>query len=109
MSLVAIYWQHRFNNMVSRNNDIYRVQIPNFIPHVCSHTYCSNQTKIGMNTKTLQYIMEHSNISVMMNMNTHIGFDDIEEEFKKLQVEIEKKNKKQCQRQYLWQYNIEKL
>ena len=98
MSLVAIYWQHRFNNMVSRNNDIYRVQIPNFIPHVCSHTYCSNQTKIGMNTKTLQYIMEHSNISVMMNMNTHIGFDDIEEEFKKVQVEIEKKNKKQCQR-----------
>jgi len=26
-------------------------------PHVCRHTYCSNQAKAGMNPKTLQYLM----------------------------------------------------
>ena len=27
MPLVAMHWQHRFNHMVGRYNDIYRVQL----------------------------------------------------------------------------------
>ena len=98
MPLVAMHWQHRFNHMVGRYNDIYRVQMPNITPHVCRHTYCSNMAKSGMNPKTLQYLMGHSDISVTMNVYTHIGFDDAEEElkrmeeFQKAQAEIEKKN-----------------
>ena len=98
MPLVAMHWQHRFNHMVGRHNDIYRVQMPNITPHVCRHTYCSNMAKSGMNPKTLQYLMGHSDISVTMNVYTHIGFDDAEEElkrmeeFQKAQAEIEKKN-----------------
>lgn len=44
--------------------------------------------------------MGHSDISVTMNVYTHISFDDAEEEFRKLeefrkaQAEIEKKNEK---------------
>ena len=51
-----------------------------------------------MNPKTLQYLMGHSDISVTMNVYTHIGFDDAEEElkrmeeFRKAQAEVEKKN-----------------
>ena len=60
----------------SSTNDIYRVQMPNITPHVCQHTYCSNMAKSGMNPKTLQYLMGHSDISVTMNVYTHIGFDD---------------------------------
>ena len=33
MPLVAMHWQHRFNYMVGRYNDIYRVQMPNITPH----------------------------------------------------------------------------
>ena len=100
MPLVAMHWQHRFNHMVGRYNDIYRVQMPNITPHVCRHTYCSNMAKSGMNPKTLQYLMGHSDISVTMNVYTHIGFDDAEEElkrmedFRKAQAEIEKKSEK---------------
>lgn len=96
--LVAMHWQNRFNNMVNRYNDIYRVQMPNITPHICRHTYCSNQAKAGMNPKTLQYLMGHSDISVTMNVYTHVNFDDAEEElkrmeeFRKAQAEIEKKN-----------------
>ena len=97
-SLVAMHWQHQFNHMVGRYNDIYRVQLPNITPHVCRHTYCSNMAKSGMNPKTLQYLMGHSDISVTMNVYTHIGFDDAEEElkrmeeFRKAQAEVDKKN-----------------
>ena len=100
MPLVAMHWQHRFNHMVGRYNDIYRVQMPNITPHVCRHTYCSNMAKSGMNPKTLQYLMGHSDISVTMNVYTHIGFDDAEkelkrmEDFRKAQAEIEQKKDK---------------
>ena len=100
MPLVAMHWQHRFNHMVGRYNDIYRVQMPNITPHVCRHTYCSNMAKSGMNPKTLQYLMGHSGISVTMNVYTHIGFDDAEEElkrmeeFRKAQAEVEQKKEK---------------
>ena len=100
MPLVAMHWQHRFNHMVGRYNDIYRVQMPNITPHVCRHTYCSNMAKSGMNPKTLQYLMGHSDISVTMNVYTHIGFDDAEEElkrmeeFRKAQAEVEQQKEK---------------
>ena len=100
MPPVAMHWQHRFNHMVGRYNDIYRVQMPNITPHVCRHTYCSNMAKSGMNPKTLQYLMGHSDISVTMNVYTHIGFDDAEEElkrmeeFRKAQAEVEQKKEK---------------
>ena len=92
--------QHRFNHMVGRYNDIYRVQMPNITPHICRHTYYSNMAKSGMSPKTLQYLMGYSDISVTMNVYTHIGFDDAEEElkrmeeFRKAQAEVEQKKEK---------------
>ncbi len=59
MPFVAMHWQHRFNHMVGRYNDIYRVQMPNITSHICHHTYCSNQARAGMNPKMLQYLMGH--------------------------------------------------
>lgn len=100
MPLVAMHWEYRFNHMVDRYNEIYKIQTPNITPHVCRHTYCSNMAKSGMNPKTLQYLMGHSDISVTMNVYTHIGFDDAEEEvkrmeeFRKAQPEVEQKKEK---------------
>ena len=70
---------------VIRYNDIRRVQMSNITPHVCRHTYCSNQAKAGMNPKTLEYLMEHSDISVTMNVYTHLGFDDAKDEMVRLE------------------------
>lgn len=83
--LVAMHWEHRFNHMVQRYNDIYRIQIPNITPHVCRHTYCSNMAKSGMNPKTLQYIMGHSDIGVTLNTYTHLGLEDAEDELKRME------------------------
>lgn len=85
MPLVAMHWEHRFNYMVKRYNDIYRVQIPNITPHVCRHTYCSNMAKSGMNPKTLQYLMGHSDIGVTLNTYTHLGLEDAADELKRME------------------------
>lgn len=85
MPLVAMHWEHRFNHMVSRYNEIYKVQMPNITPHVCRHTYCSNMAKSGMNPKTLQYLMGHSDIAVTLNVYTHVELEDAEKELQKMQ------------------------
>ena len=66
---VAMHCQHRFNYMVGlyNDNDIYWVQMPNITPHICRHIYCSNMERPGMNPKTLQYLMEHSDIGITLN------------------------------------------
>jgi len=83
--LVAMHWEHRFNHMVKRYNDIYRVQMPNITPHVCRHTYCSNMAKSGMNPKTLQYLMGHSDIGVTLNTYTHLGLEDATDELRRME------------------------
>ena len=85
MPLVAMHWEHRFNRMVRRYNEIFRVQMPNITPHVCRHTYCSNQAKAGMNPKTLQYLMGHSDIGVTLNTYTHLGLEDAAEELHRME------------------------
>ncbi len=80
MPEVAMHWQHRFNHAVKRYNDIFKIQMPNITPHVCRHTYCSNQARAGMNPKTLQYLMGHSDIGVTMNTYAHLGLDDAKDE-----------------------------
>lgn len=82
--LVAMHWEHRFNHMVKRYNEIYKLQLPNITPHVCRHTYCSNMAKAGMNPKTLQYLMGHSDIGVTLNTYTHLGLDDAADELSRL-------------------------
>ena len=81
-----MHWEHRFNNMVDRYNAIYKIQMPNITPHVCRHTYCSNQARAGMNPKTLQYLMGHSDIGVTMNVYTHLGLEEAADELKRIEA-----------------------
>ena len=53
-----------------------------YSPHVCRRTYCSNMAKSGMNPKTLQYLMGHSDIGVMLNTYIHLGLEDAVDELK---------------------------
>ena len=89
---VAMHWEHRFNNMVKRYNEIYKVQMPNITPHICRHTYCTNMARSGMNPKTLQYLMGHSDIGVTMNTYTHLGLDAARDEMVRME-ELEQARK----------------
>ena len=85
MPLVAMHWEHRFQRMVWKYNEIYRIQMPSITPHVCRHTYCSNQAKSGMNPKTLQYLMGHSEIGVTLDVYTHLGLEDAATELHRME------------------------
>lgn len=84
MPMVALHWEKYFQHICQKYNSIYKVQMPKVTPHVCRHTYCSNMAKSGMNPKTLQYLMGHSDIGVTLNTYTHIGFDDAQKELKRV-------------------------
>ena len=81
MPMVSLHWEKYFEHIRNKYNSIYKVQLPKITPHVCRHTFCSNMAKSGMNPKTLQYIMGHSDISVTLNTYTHVKFDDAKAEF----------------------------
>ena len=80
--------------MRKRYNEIFREQLPNITPHVCRHTYCSNQAKAGMNPKTLQYLVGHSDIGVTMNVYTHLGMEDAAAEMARME-EVESARREQ--------------
>lgn len=84
MPMVALHWEKYFQHIREKYNSIYKVQMPCITPHVCRHTFCSNMAKSGMNPKTLQYIMGHSDIGVTLNTYTHLQFEDVLEEMKKV-------------------------
>ncbi len=84
MPMVALHWEHYFKHICQKYNSIYKVQLPKITPHVCRHTYCSNMAHSGMNPKTLQYLMGHSDISVTLNTYTHTSFEMAEKELKKV-------------------------
>ena len=83
MPMVALHWEKYFQHIREKYNSIYKVQMPCITPHVCRHTYCSNMAKSGMNPKTLQYLMGHSDIGVTLNTYTHLGAEDAKEELGK--------------------------
>ena len=95
---VAMHWQHHFNHMVGRHNDIYeyRCQILHLI--CCRHTYCLNMAKSGMNPKR-HYSTSYVSIRIYqftMNVCTRISDSMMRkikwmEEFRKAQVEVEQK------------------
>ncbi len=82
--MVALHWEHYFKRICQKYNSIYKVQMPKVTPHVCRHTFCSNMAKSGMNPKTLQYLMGHSDIGVTLNTYTHLGFEDAQAELKRV-------------------------
>jgi len=80
----ALHWQHYFRHVLEKYNRMHKVQLPKITPHICRHTYCSNMAKSGMNPKTLQYLMGHADISVTLNVYTHVKYEDAKEEVYRL-------------------------
>ena len=86
--MVAMHWEKYFQHAVEKYNKIYKEELPKITPHVCRHTYCSRKASSGMNPKTLQYLMGHSEISVTMDTYTHLGLQDAWEELQRLQLQF---------------------
>ena len=64
--MVALHWEKYIQHARDKYNREHALQLPPITPHVCRHTFCSNMAREGINPKTLQYLMGHSDIAVTM-------------------------------------------
>ena len=85
--MLAMHWEKYFLFAVEKYNSIYKKPLPKITPHICRHTYCSNMAKKGINPKTLQYLMGHSEISVTLDTYTHFKLEDAQADLERLQKE----------------------
>lgn len=58
--------------------------LPHITPHVFRHTFCTNMANAGMDIKTLQYVMGHSDVGVTLNVYTHANYDRVAEQMTKI-------------------------
>ena len=82
--MVALHWQHYFKRIREKYQESGGPPMPIVTPHVCRHTFCSNMAKSGMNLKTLQYLMGHSDVSITLNTYTHVDYEDVLQEVRRV-------------------------
>jgi len=58
--------------------------LPHITPHVYRHTFCTNMANAGMDVKSLQYLMGHSDVGVTLNVYTHTSYDKAAEQMAKV-------------------------
>ena len=82
--MVALHWEKYMQHAREKYNRENLLQLLPVTPHICRHTYCTNMANSGMNPKTLQYLMGHSNASVTLDVYTHSSFDSVERAFEQI-------------------------
>ena len=91
--MISMHWEKYFQHAVQKYNKIYKAQLPKITPHVCRHTYCTNMARSGISPKTLQYLMGHSDISITLNIYTHLGLEDAKKEINEIEKKENQKTK----------------
>lgn len=84
---VAMHIEHVMKRIVDKYNESHVDKLPSITPHVLRHTFCTRMANSGMNPKTLQYIMGHSDISVTLGVYTHADMDKVAEEMQNISKE----------------------
>lgn len=68
--------------------------LPTITPHVLRHTFCTNMANAGMDIKSLQYLMGHSDAAITMNVYTHASYERAEESMQRI-LEFKPKDQQQ--------------
>ena len=74
MPKVAMHLENYMRGMQKKMERIYGKSFPRVTPHVLRHTFCTNMQRAGIDVKSLQYLMGHSNVSVTLDVYTHVDF-----------------------------------
>ena len=82
---VALHVEHHMQWATQKYRRLYSDDpLPKITPHVLRHTFCTNMANAGMDLKSLQYLMGHSDASVTMNVYTHASYAHAEESMRKV-------------------------
>ena len=82
---VALHIENEMRWAMKKYNKLHPDQpLPHITPHVFRHTFCTNMANAGMDIKTLQYLMGHSDVGVTLNVYTHASYDRAAEQLCKI-------------------------
>ena len=59
-------------NRIVDMNDERAIQLPHISPHILRHTTCTRYAESGMDIKTNQYLMGHSDIKITIKVYNHV-------------------------------------
>ena len=76
---VAMHIQKVVQRLCEKYNEENIILLPRITPHVFRHTFCTNMANAGMDLKSQQYLMGHSDASVTLNVCTHNSYEKAEE------------------------------
>lgn len=85
---VAMHLQGHMRSLqqwIVKNRD---ADFPKVSPHVLRHTYCTNMQRAGLDVKSLQYILGHSDASVTLNVYSHADFTSAQQALDRLAVNL---------------------
>lgn len=81
---VAMHIEHVVKRIWEKYNEANVIPLPRITPHVFRHTFCTNMANAGMDLKSLQYLMGHSDVTVTLNVYTHNSYEKAEESMAKI-------------------------
>lgn len=85
---VAMHLENYMRNFAKRYRKAFTTRMPKVTPHVLRHTFCTNMQRAGIDVKSLQYLMGHSNASVTLDVYTHTDFEMVKEAFARAVVNL---------------------
>ena len=81
---VALHLDHHMQWTMKKYRRTRNEPLPTITPHVLRHTFCTNMANAGMDLKSLQYLMGHSDAGVTMNVYTHASYAHAEQTMQKI-------------------------
>ena len=81
---VGLHLDHHMQWTMKKYRRTQEEPLPTITPHVLRHTFCTNMANAGMDLKSLQYLMGHSDAGVTMNVYTHASYDHAEQSMQKI-------------------------
>ena len=62
--------------------------LPKVTPHVLRHTFCTNAQQAGIDIKSLQYLMGHTNASISLDVYSHVDYHAVVNAFGKVAADL---------------------
>lgn len=81
--IISVYNQRESKEAETENRE--PELLPHIYVHILRHTFCTRSVESGINIKTVQYLMGHSEIATTLNIYTHVNAEQVKSEMKKLE------------------------
>lgn len=85
---VGMHLQNYMRGMQRKYVELFGNTLPKVTPHVLRHTFCTNAQQAGLDVKSLQYLMGHSNASVTLDVYTHSNYESVERAFEQVAANL---------------------